>query len=186
MHEKISVCCMACKDVYDLNGGMFTRNKPRRCKATEERVDAIPSLDNNLRSRYEDENKMMKLIFDDDQTEELTGPFITKKNDMHFLIYDNLKIGVDKFRDRVTQLEFYNFMTNKKERMKNMIFDFPEKSLEDDRKIYSFRCGKEGETDEPEMIFDVSVVNLKTDSRQYDFVDVITRVMIRYPLWALH
>jgi hypothetical protein len=182
--EKVPLCCQACKNELTLNGGLFSRStRVVRCPAKIENIGELPGLDNSNRARYDDGNKKLVITFDDGQIEELVKPFIAKRDEYSFLIYDNLNISVDRLREHPTTMEMFNFVTDRNERLKNKIFDFPLKSVEDDRKIISFQCRGE---DGPIIFFDTTVKNLRKGTGSYEFSDVITRIMLRYPLVGIY
>lgn len=171
-------CCQSCKNEFTLNGGFFSKSgRTVRCPSKLENIAELPGLDNSNRARYDNENKKLVITFDNGDTEELVKPFIAKMKEHSFLIYDNLSISVDRLRGRPTTMDLFNFITDRNERLKNKLLEFPIKSVEDDRKIVSFQCrGEEG----PIIFFDISVKNLREGTGSYQFSDVITRIMLRY------
>ncbi len=186
IEEKVPLCCVECKNELRLDGGFFSKsrnNRVVRCAGKIEKITELPGLDNSSRARYEDGNKKLVITYDTGEIVELVKPFIARMYEYSFLIYDDLNISVDRLREHPTTFELFNFFTDQNERWKNKILEFPVKSVEDDRKILSFQCrGEEG----PSMYFDVSVKNLKKGTGSYDFTDVITRILLRYPLTGIY
>ncbi len=185
--EKVSLCnSNLCVDIYHLNGGKFSRSRPKVCTITEKKVEDIPSKNNTGRARYNDGNKTLQLIYDlKSMNEELTKPFITKMGNNHFLIYDDLNIRYKQFREHIQSLILHNFITDRMESHKNIDFDFPLKHLaQDERMIFSTRCAVDDDENVPEFIFDLTVKNMKESSQLYDFAVVITRILISYP-WGI-
>jgi len=186
LEEKVPLCCMSCKKDFVLNGGLLSigrRPKFVRCEAKIEKISDLPDLDNSNRPRYDDGNKKLVITFDDGKIEEIVKPFISKMSEYSFIIYDQLNISIDRLREHPTTIDLFNFVTGRYERLKNKIFQFPDKSFEGDRKIVSFQCrGDDG----PIIFFDVSIQNLREGTGSYHFTDVITRIMLRYPLTDIY
>lgn len=187
IEEQVSLCdSTLCSDVFHMNGGMFSRSRPKVCTVTKKRVEDIPSRDNTGRARYNDGNKTLHLIYDvNSMNEELTKPFITKMGNNHFLIYDDLKIRYNEFRDHISSMILYNFITSRMERHKNIDVQFPMGFLsEDERSIFSTHCAVDADEIVPEFVFDLTVKNMKEGINQYDFAVIITRILISYP-WGV-